>query len=161
MKIETKEFWDSNDYNNPNLTDEMIREAEQKLGVKLPETFVTLLKFQNGGYTKGFAFPMKTKTTWADNHIPLSELFGIVLDKNSDSGHNIMQSSYMTKEWGLPDKQVVLTGDGHWWITLDYRLSDNPTIRWIDSECDEDIHVANSFDEFYNGLVNEDEFAEQ
>ncbi len=45
MKIEFKEFWDSNYYNNPTLTDIMIIEAEQKLGVKLPETFLTLLKF--------------------------------------------------------------------------------------------------------------------
>jgi hypothetical protein len=29
MKIETKEFWDSNYYNNPTLTDRMIIEAEQ------------------------------------------------------------------------------------------------------------------------------------
>lgn len=160
MKIDFTEFWDSNYYYNPDLTDEIIIQAERQLGVKLPEIFIKLLKVQNGGYTKGFAFPMRTKTTWADNHIPLSELFGIVLDEKSDSGHNIMQSSYMTEEWGLPDKQVLLTGDGHWWITLDYRLSDNPTIRWIDCECDEYIHVANSFEEFYNGLVSEDEFAE-
>ena len=161
MKIDFTEFWDSNYYNNPDLTDEIIIQAERQLGVKLPEIFIKLLKVQNGGYTKGFAFPMRTKTTWADNHIPLSELFGIVLDEKSDSGHNIMQSSYMTEEWGLPAKQVLLTGDGHWWITLDYRLSDTPTIRWIDCECYEDIHVANSFEELYNGLVSEDEFAEQ
>ncbi|MEA5404287.1 SMI1/KNR4 family protein [Arcicella sp. DC2W] len=161
MKIDFTEFWDSNYYNNPDLTDEIIIQAERQLGVKLPEIFIKLLKVQNGGYTKGFAFPMRTKTTWADNHIPLSELFGIVLDEKSDSAHNIMQSSYMIEEWGLPDKQVLLTGDGHWWITLDYRLSDKPTIRWIDCECDEDIHVANSFEEFYNRLVSEDEFAEQ
>ncbi len=102
---------------------------------------------------------MKTKTTWADNHIPLNELFGIVLDENSDSGHNIIQSSYMTTEWGLPEKQVLLTGDGHWFITLDYRKGETPTIRWIDCECGEDIYVANSFDEFYEGLVSEDHFA--
>jgi hypothetical protein len=56
--------------------------------------------------------------------------------------------------------QVLSTGDGHWWITLDYRHGDTPSIRWIDCEGGEDIHVANSFDDFYNGLVSEDEFAE-
>jgi len=161
MKIDFAEFWDLNYYNNPVLTDNVILQAEQILGVKLPETFLKLLRIQNGGYTKGFAFLIQTKTTWADNHIPLSELFGIVLDEEIDTTHNIMLSSYMTKEWGLPEKQIILTGDGHWWITLDYRQSENPTIRWIDCECDEDIHVANSFDEFYNGLVSEDEFADE
>ncbi len=32
-----------------------------------------------------------------------------------------MDTHYMTKECGLPEKQVFLTGDGHWWIKLDYR----------------------------------------
>jgi hypothetical protein len=160
MAINTNEFWDSNYYNNPPLTDKMIIQAENELGVKLPDTFLDLLKVQNGGYTKGFAFPMTIKTTWAANHVPLTELFGIVLDKELDSAHNLMQSDYMTREWGLPEKQVLLAGDGHWWITLDYRHGNTPSIRWIDRECGEDIHIANSFDDFYNGLVSEDEFAE-
>ena len=67
----------------------------------------------------------------------------------------------MTQEWGLPEKQVLLTGDGHWWITLDYRKSNTPSVRWIDVECGEDIHVANSFKDFIYGLVAEDAFAEE
>ena len=157
MTINMTEFWDSNYYNNPPLTDEMIKLAESELGVKLPDSFLDLLKIQNGGYTKGFVFPMTKKTTWADNHVPLTELFGIVLDEESDSAHNIMQSDYMTKEWGLPDKQVLLTGDGHWWITLDYRQGDIPTVRWIDCECVEDIHVTDTFDSFIKGLRTENE----
>ncbi len=155
-----KEFWDSNYYNNPPLTDKMIKKAENSLEVKLPDIFLDLLRIQNGGYTKGFAFPMTSKTTWADNHVPLSELFGIVLDKKHKSAHNIMESGYMIQEWGLPEKQVLLAGDGHWWITLDYRKSDLPSIRWIDCECGEDIHVADSFDDFYNGLVSEEKYAD-
>ncbi len=160
MTINLSDFWDSNYYDNPPLTEKMIEQAESELGIKLPNSFLELLKIQNGGYTKGFAFPMTKKTTWADNHVPLTELFGIVLDKESDSAHNIMQSDYMTQEWGLPDKQVLLTGDGHWWITLDYRQGDIPSVRWIDCECGEDLHIADSFDDFYNGLASEDEFAD-
>ena len=156
MIINITEFWNSNYYNNPPLTDKMIQQAETELGVQLPDSFLDLLKIQNGGYTKGFAYPMTTKTTWSDNHVPLTEMFGIVLGKESDSAHNIMQSDYMTKEWGLPDKQVLLTGDGHWWITLDYREGDIPTVRWIDCVCSEDVHIANSFDDFYNGLISDD-----
>lgn len=160
MAINKTEFWDSNYYNNPSLNDKMIKRAENELGVKLPDAFLDLIKIQNGGYTKGFAFPMTIKTTWADNHLPLTELFGIVLDKESDSFHNIMQSDYMIQEWGLPEKQVLLTGNGHWWITLDYRQSDIPSVRWIDCECGEDKQISDSFDDFYNGLVSEDDFAE-
>ncbi|MFA0961559.1 SMI1/KNR4 family protein [Roseivirga sp. BDSF3-8] len=160
MTINKAEFWDLNYYENPPLTDKMIKQAEAELGVKLPDSFLDLLKIQNGGYTKGFAFPMTKKTTWSDNHVPLTELFGIVLDKGSESAHNIMQSGYMTQEWGLPEKQILLTGDGHWWITLDYRQGSIPTVRWIDCECGEDIHIADSFNDFFNGLLSEDKFAD-
>lgn len=158
MSVNIDEFWDSNYYNNPPLTYKMIKKAEKMLGVKLPDIFIELLRKQNGGYTKGFAFPMKEKTTWADNHVPLNELFGIVVNKKSESGHNILQTDYMIKEWGLPEKQVLLTGDGHWWISLDYRKGYNPTVRWIDVESGEDVHIANNFEEFIDGLVSIDEF---
>lgn len=160
MGIDRKEFWDSNYYNHPPLTDDMILSAEIKLGVKLPKTLIELLKIQNGGYTKGFAFPMTQKTTWSENHVPLSDLFGIVLDKNVKSAQNIMTTEYMTKEWGLPEKQALLTGDGHWWITLDYRDDSNPSVRWIDVECNEEVKIADTFDQFIEGLVSEDTFAD-
>lgn len=158
--VDKHEFWDVNYYNNPPLTEDMIVAAEKTLAVKLPALFIELLKIQNGGYTKGFSYPMTQKTTWSDNHVPLSELFGIVTDKLIDSGHNILNSHYMIKEWGLPDRQVLLTGDGHWWITLDYRNGESPTVKWIDTECDEEVEVANSFDDFINGLVSDETFAE-
>lgn len=160
MAIDKNEFWDSNYYNHPPLTEEMVKVAEDELGVKLPKTLVELLRIQNGGYTKGFAFPMTRKTTWAGNHVPLSDLFGIVLDKNIRTAQNIMDTEYMTKEWGLPEKQVLLTGDGHWWITLDYRTDEIPSVTWIDVECNEEIMIADSFDQFIDGLVSADNFTE-
>lgn len=160
MAIDKNEFWGDNYYNNPSLTDTMVLVAEKMLQVKLPPLFIELLKIQNGGYTKGFAFPMNTTTTWAENHVPLSELFGIVTDKATESAHNILETQYLIEEWGLPEKQVLINGDGHWWITLDYRQSDIPSVRWIDTECDEDIHIANSFEDFINGLVSEENYAD-
>ena len=160
MAIDKNEFWDENYYNHPPLTDDMVSNAEKMLDVKLPILLIELLKVQNGGYTKGFAFPMTEKTTWAENHVPLSDLFGIVIDETLETAQNILASQYMTEEWGLPERQVLLTGDGHWWITLDYRKSSTPSIRWIDVECGEDIHIADTFDDFINGLVEEDAFAE-
>jgi len=158
MTININDFWESNYYNHPTLTDKMIEQAEKELGVKLPDTFLNLLKVQNGGYTKGFVFPMTEETSWAENHIPFDEMFGIVTDKSIDTSHNILDTEYMTKEWGLPEKQVLLSGDGHWWITLDYRKSENPSVSWITADCDEDIHIADSFENFINGLISEDEF---
>jgi len=64
----------------------------------------------------------------------------------------------MTEEWRLPPRQVLLSGDGHWWITLDYRNSDVPSVAWIDTECGEDIQVAPNFATFLEGLQPSSEF---
>ncbi|MEQ1823472.1 MAG: SMI1/KNR4 family protein [Fimbriimonadaceae bacterium] len=159
--IPTNEFWGSNYYKHPPLTDEMVAEAERQLGVKLPEYYVDLLRIQNGGSTNEFAFPMSVRTSWAPDHISLSELAGIVLDPETESCQNIMVTEYMTREWDLPPNQVLLTGEGHWWITLDYRNGPEPSVAWIDVECGEDIQIASSFSAFYAGLVPERTFWDQ
>lgn len=160
MNMDINRFWEENHNQNPPLTDKMVTIAETTLNVQLPTLLIDLLKVQNGGYTKGFAFPTKIKTTWSENHVPLNQLFGIITERSFGSEQSILDTDYMIKEWGLPEKQVLLSGDGHWWITLDYRQHKIPTVRWIDTECDEDIHLSNSFEDFINCLVLEDEFSE-
>lgn len=59
----------------------------------------------------------------------------------------------MIEEWGLPENLVLIAGDGHSWITLDYRKGSSPSLRWIDVECNEDIHISDSFEDFVNELV--------
>lgn len=39
-------------YLQPTLTDEMVRDAEEKMGFKLPKAYLDLLKVQNGGYIR-------------------------------------------------------------------------------------------------------------
>jgi len=113
MPINIQRFWGSNHYNHPPLTDEMVETAERVLGVKLPRSLIALLRVQNGGYTAGFAHPMSCRTTWAEDHVPLEDLAGIVLDADHHTAQNLMHTGYMTEEWGLPEKQVLLSGDGH------------------------------------------------
>jgi hypothetical protein len=153
MPINHHDFWGTNFYNHPMLTDEMIAQAEATLGCQLPGELIELLRIQNGGYTKGFAHPMCQPTTWAVDHVPLPDLAGIVTDSNHRTAQNLLHSEYMTKEWGLPPKQVLLSGDGHYWITLDYRKGAVPSVAWIDVECNEDIQIAPSFAAFLTGLV--------
>jgi hypothetical protein len=159
MAIPADKFWRSNYYNHPPLTDEMVAVAERQLGVKLPVEYVALLRIQNGGYTHGFGFPMTQRTTWAEDHVPLNDLAGIVTDPAIRTAQNILDTAYMTEEWGLPPGQVLLTGDGHWWITLDYRNGDVPSVAWIDVECGEDVQVASSFAVFLDGLRPNSEFS--
>jgi hypothetical protein len=152
MAFDAHAFWDSESCNPP-LTDDMLAEAERVLGVVLPRELVELLRIQNGGYTRGFAFPMSRPTTWAPDHVPLYDLAGIVTDPNHETALNLLHTEQMTQEWGLPPHQVLLSGDGHYWITLDYRHGSSPSVAWIDVECGEDIQVAPSFAAFLAGLV--------
>jgi hypothetical protein len=78
MPIAPSDFWAANYYAHPPLTEDMVKQAEHTLGVRLPSELIDLLKVQNGGYTKGFAHPMRVRTTWAEDHVPLQDLFGIV-----------------------------------------------------------------------------------
>ncbi|NYZ63430.1 SMI1/KNR4 family protein [Luteimonas deserti] len=153
MPIDLASFWAENYYNHPRLTDEMVAVAESRLEVRLPTEFLALLQRQNGGYTAGFAHPMAQPTSWAKGHVPLHDLFGIVTEPEHETAQNLLSTEYMTQEWGLPPKQVLLSGDGHYWITLDYRAGDSPSVAWIDAECDEDMQIAPSFAAFLAGLV--------
>ena len=59
----------------------------------------------------------------------------------------------MIKEWGLPSNQVLLSGDGHWWISLDYRKSSIPCVTWLDVAAGQDIELSPSFGEFLSELL--------
>lgn len=153
MAERDESFWGLNSYNHPPLTDEVLALAEGSLGVKLPAEYVELLRIQNGGYTAGFAFPTSVKTTWADDHVPLEDLNGIVAGVDVSSAMNLMDNEYMCEEWKLPPMQVLISGDGHTWISLDYRKGVIPSVAWIDVECDEELQLASTFAEFIEKLV--------
>jgi hypothetical protein len=158
MAIDLTTFWDETAQVPPSLTTEFIQHAEQQLGVSLPPELLALLKQQNGGYTRGFVYPMTQPTSWADNHVPFDELFSLL---PSDTGFmSILDSGYLTQEWGIPEKQVLLSGDGHWFITLDYRHGSEPQVAWIDTEMNEDVPVANSFSAFLTGLIDRSDMPE-
>ncbi|MBC8166853.1 MAG: SMI1/KNR4 family protein [Bryobacteraceae bacterium] len=136
----------------------MVAGAERRLGVGLPSEYLALLRIQNGGYTHGFGFPMSQRTSWATDHVPLDALNGIGGPDAELGTHNILDRDYMTEEWGLPPHQVLLTGDGHWWITLDYRNGPSPTVQWLDVEIGEEVVVADSFATLLAGLRPSSDF---
>lgn len=138
----------------------MVAEAERQLEVKLPTEYLALLRVQNGGYTRGFGYPMSRATIWAADHVPLGDLFGIVTDPEHQTALNILKTEYMTREWGLPPRQVLLTGDGHWWITLDYRAGEMPSVAWLAVDHDQDFQVAPTFAAFLGGLLPDSVFAD-
>jgi hypothetical protein len=149
MAIRPEKFWGSNYYNNPPLTDAMIAAAERQLGVRLPSQYIALLRIQNGGYTRhDLICPL------GQDPVPLRALNGIVPGADITRGgiHNILLTEYMTKEWGLPSRQVLLDGDGHTWVSLDYRDGDEPSVVWIDAEMGREEFLAETFADFFAAL---------
>ncbi|PRS65307.1 SMI1/KNR4 family protein [Bacillus pumilus] len=145
-----KSFWEIDEegyYTLKQITAEEVAKAEDKLGVNLPDTYKKLILEQNGGYIVHNAFPTTHSNSWAEDHIQFNHLLGIAEDEG------IMDSAYLIKEWELPEGLVLINGDGHTWVAMDYRKTkENPAIHYFDVEMEEDFKLADSFDEFIEGL---------
>ncbi|MCD8510879.1 MAG: SMI1/KNR4 family protein [Bacillus sp. (in: Bacteria)] len=153
-----KNIWqEGNDYGKLEpLTDEIVKIAEDKLGIKLPDSYINILNQQNGGYIIFNAHPTNIPTSWADDHVKVDHILGIGIGKEK----GILESEYLIKEWGLPHNIVPISGDGHSWIALDYRNSKTgPPVIFIDVEQNQEIRLAKNFEGFISGLVdyNKDE----
>lgn len=147
-------FWreEIESYKLKTLTDEVIKNAEAKLSVTLPKSYLRILKEQNGGFIRLNAFPTSEPTAWAENHIQVEHIRGI----GEENG--ILESEYLIKEWDLPSNLVLISGDGHNWIALDYRAErENPKVIYVDTESEQTLVLAESFDIFLKGLYIEHE----
>ncbi|WP_442587473.1 SMI1/KNR4 family protein [Pedobacter sp. AW31-3R] len=134
------------------VTSASIIRAETELNVQLPAELIALLKIKNGGRTAKMILQSADSSIWMDGWYEIDELFGIN-DEDTDKV-GILSTAYLTSEWDLPEKQVLILGDGHWWITLDYRTNlQEPTVNWIEPDADRDIVIANNFEEFIKNLV--------
>ena len=131
-------FWTkpSPEYTQLPLTEKMVEDAERRLGVKLPAAYIDILHVQNGGPIRYNTFftPMPMQT--GSGQIGISGILGI----GPDPMHTILGSSYFIKEWGMPNDLILLDGDGHTWIALDYRVCGSqgePSVVWIDNELEQ------------------------
>jgi hypothetical protein len=130
-------------YLQPALTDEAVADAERRIGYRLPEAYLDLLRVQNGGYIRlglpdqvhdmiqgiGPNFPALEPVDWAG----LREHVSFSLD-------------------GL----VPFDGDGHWYLCFDYRQDPiSPAVTLADIECNRETRVAASFEE-YLALLEEE-----
>lgn len=149
-----KTIWQKDDeyYKLKDLTDEAVQCAEEILKVKLPASYVALLKEQNGGSLNDKSFPTNVPTSWADNHVHVDHIWGI------GEKHSILNSEYLINEWGLPQNIVLFSGEGHSWIAFDYRkLKENPPIIYIEADSELVIELAPNFGALLNGLYTEEE----
>ncbi|MFE2560568.1 SMI1/KNR4 family protein [Streptomyces sp. NPDC059352] len=114
-------FWSGHTYGvQPDLTQATVAAAEHVLGLRLPTSLIDLLRVRNGGGVTADrdAFPTDQPTSWSEDHIPFTELMGI---GTGGHGLSLLETPYLVEEWGLPSPVVLLSGDGHYWIGLDYR----------------------------------------
>lgn len=78
----------------------------------------------------------------------------------------ILESEYLIKEWDLPENVVLISGDGHSWIALDYSIrKTEPPVILIDVDEEQTLELAPNFDSFLNGLYKgsiefEDEYTD-
>ncbi|MCY8464371.1 SMI1/KNR4 family protein [Bacillus atrophaeus] len=155
------EIWENSEYDPFKLKDiseDEIKNVEQELNLTLPEQYKKLIIQQNGGLINFNAFPTDQETSWADDHIEVDHIRGI----GKDLG--ILESEYLIKEWGLPQRLLLIQGDGHNWVALDYRLTnENPPVHYFDLELNNDFKIADSFDEFLSKLYTHEyeEFQEE
>jgi hypothetical protein len=78
----TADFWDdpfdeSDYFTGPTLTEEMIQATEAKLGYRLPQSYLRLLRIKNGGSLRRSCFPTQLSTTGEDAYLELSGIRGI------------------------------------------------------------------------------------
>ncbi|MFB9903576.1 SMI1/KNR4 family protein [Allokutzneria oryzae] len=156
-------FW-SDSTESPPVTDEQVGEAERLLGVRLPASLVELLRVRNGGYVADAwnAFPTTKRTSWSADHVPFEQLAGACEPEHWPS---LANTPYLIEEWELPQGLVLLSGDGHYWVALDYRAcgpAGEPSVTWFECEADlDELPLAKDFRTFVEGLTASDDFFDE
>lgn len=153
-----EDFWytrgnSAEDIGKP-VTDEDIANAEKELGYKLPESYKSVIKQQNGGRVNRCVFP------YNGSCIEIDTLFGIDHDKPS-----LFETGFYVSEWGYPDIGLTVASTpsaGHDMVFLDYSecgKDGEPSVVVIDQELDyRKTKLADNFGEFINKLVTRDEY---
>ena len=162
-------FWEESDYaqeayTEASPTDALIAEIEAELGYRLPGAYIALMRSRNGGIPFNTAFPTKSPTTWAADHVAISGIMGIGREKQY-SLCGSLGSQFMIDEWEYPAIGVAVCdcpSAGHDMIFLDYRAcgpEGEPRVVHVDQENDYAITpLADSFEAFIRGLVDEEDY---
>jgi hypothetical protein len=147
----------------PPLTDDLIVDAERRLKITLPPELLQLLRLQNGGVIADSwdACPAEANFYAGDN-VPFEHLYGIG-PGDQDGATTLLDTPYLVQEWELPSPVVLLSGEGHYWIALDYRdcgPAGKPSVVWIDNEMNHELLLAPDFRAFVERLTASASFPE-
>jgi len=150
----------SSDFNvpNPEVSDSLIQEVESILNVKLPDSYIGLMREKNGAYLEEQLvkvdgdIPDDLKYYIDDNYISMGSISGIGLNENNTGC--ILSTKYLINEWGLPERLVLFDGDGHTWMALDYRVREiDPPVIFIESDNYSYVEIAKNFSDLINKIV--------
>lgn len=154
-------FLRSDFYLGPVVSRAALRNAEAKLGHRLPPSYIRLLNEKNGGVPRRRCFRTFTPTSWAPDHIEIAAIRGIGGDWGIDSD-NGLGSADLIAEWDYPDIGIVICdmpSGGHDAVMLDYRggAKKEPSVVYVDE--DRSIQrLAGTFLEFIDGLSTRRKF---
>jgi len=129
------------------FTDKELSAIEEKLGIKLPETYIKLMKIHNGGELAYNALKI------SGEEVIIDELEGIALNEG------IGNSNYLVQEWELDKGFVVFAGDGNYWLVFDYRnyTGNDPAVFYIEEDGGKPKKVAKNFEGFVKKLQEPEE----
>ncbi len=167
--LDLTNFWDHDDYFAEEYTDipitpQLVSSVEQKLGYKLPQTYIELMRCRNGGAPKKTDYRTSQPTSWAKDHVAVTGIFAIGFNKRcSLCGEH--GSQFYVREWGYPPIGVYFAdcpSAGHDMVCLDYRAcgpQGSPQVVHVDQELDYAItFVARDFETFIRGLEDASSF---
>lgn len=147
---------DESSYTLSRLTNEDINLAEKHFNVKLPKAYINLLKQKNGGELHYNALPISLDRWENDNHIIIDHLLGI------KENNGIMETDYYVKEWEIKRRNIILlSGDGHEWLALDYDKTEEPKVIFIQTDNERIIEIYSSFDKMLENLYLHEEIEEE
>lgn len=142
-------FEDEAEFDDFSLED--LKKLESSLGVKLPESYVNLMKVHNGGT---LAYSVLRSGRVPDGEVEITDLRGIDLEEG------IGETNYLVEEWGMEKGLVIISGDGNYWLALDYRkhTGNEPPVVYIEEDTDEKPkQVAKTFELFLKKLEKPEE----
>lgn len=135
-------------------SDDVRRWTENRLGVRLPASYIALFKRRNGGRLRMNAVKVPKRAEMYR--------FGRIagLDRHHDD--SITSLTDLARTGDVPERLIPIDGDGHWWLCLDYRRcgpDGEPVVTHYETESSrrdkdhDEFRVADSFAALLAGLV--------
>ena len=130
------------------LSEQDIQQIEHELQITFPESFLSVLRKQNGGCLLYNAVSVDFENTWSEpgeaSYLPIRYLEGLSYDSFTES------TKLVLPEWGITGKHVTIgDGEGTYIYYLNFDQQDNnPSVWYLDTSDESTREVAPTFQDF-------------